>query len=246
VPVSPVRSNSRLVFPTMVCAHCHRSMCRRNHGAGYVTWFAVPRAQFTLDKGAAEFVRYESSEHGSRSFCGRCGTSLFCDSAKYADRIDVALGTVDGAIDREPQLHTFFDSRAEWVAIGDQLPRLGGKSGLEPLPEEHYAETLTPHPVRIPLGSPQTTPNQFGTSPHLRPPCPLRRVTRVSYLESPRAIALCSRRQSAERSAERASAPSMRRLVSQPRGLHRRIVVAIAIATVVLETFRVGRNRAKS
>ena len=123
-------------FPTLVCAHCHCSMCRRNHGASYVTWFAIPRAQFSLEKGEAELVRYESSEHGSRSFCGRCGTSLFCDSAKYPDRIDIALGVVDGPIDRPPQLHTFFDSRADWVAIGDQLPRLGGKSGLEPLPNE--------------------------------------------------------------------------------------------------------------
>ena len=39
-------------LPSLVCAHCHCSMCRRNHGAGYVTWFAVPRAQLVIESGA--------------------------------------------------------------------------------------------------------------------------------------------------------------------------------------------------
>ena len=40
---------------------------------------------------------------------------------------------MDGPIDRAPQVHVFFDSRAEWVAVGDRLPRLGGKTGIEPV-----------------------------------------------------------------------------------------------------------------
>ena len=74
-----------------------------------------------------------SSEHGSRSFCRRCGSSLFCDNAAHPDQVDIALGTADGPIDRDPQLHVFFDSRADWVVVGDELPRLGGATGLEPL-----------------------------------------------------------------------------------------------------------------
>jgi hypothetical protein len=116
-------------------------MCRRNHGAGYVTWFAVPRTQFSVQCGVESLARYQSSEHGSRSFCSRCGSSLFCESARYPDRIDIALGSMDGPIDRLPQLHVYFDSRASWVRIQDELPRLGGKSGLEPLPEgDHTLE----------------------------------------------------------------------------------------------------------
>lgn len=43
------------------------------------------------------------------------------------------LGNVTGKIDREPQLHVYFDDRADWVQVTDDLPRLGGKTGLEPL-----------------------------------------------------------------------------------------------------------------
>jgi hypothetical protein len=111
-------------------------MCRRNHGAGYVTWFAVPRARLVIESGADDLARYESSVHGSRSFCRRCGSSLFCDSTQYPDRIDIALGAMRDPIDREPQLHTYFDSRASWITIGDDLPRLGGKTGFDPLPAD--------------------------------------------------------------------------------------------------------------
>ena len=120
-------------LPSLFCAHCHCSMCRRNHGAGYVTWFAVPRDKVTIDAGADDLVRFMSSEHGSRSFCKRCGTSLFCENEAHPERTDIPLGTVDDPIDRAPQAHVFFDSGAPWVEVSDALPRLGGKSGLEPL-----------------------------------------------------------------------------------------------------------------
>lgn len=71
----------------------------------------------------------------SRSFCGGCGSSLFCDNTSHPDRVDIALGSMDDPIDRPPQFHIHFDSRAPWVTVSDDLPRLGGETGLEPLPD---------------------------------------------------------------------------------------------------------------
>jgi len=129
-------------LPSLFCAHCHCSMCRRNHGAGYVTWFAVPPAQLVVESGAEHLAHYESSVHGSRSFCRRCGSSLFCESTQYPDRVDIALGAMRDPIDREPQLHSYFDSRASWITVGDDLPRLGGKTGFEPLPNPAKPEEV--------------------------------------------------------------------------------------------------------
>ncbi|MBM4382102.1 MAG: GFA family protein [Deltaproteobacteria bacterium] len=121
-----------ITLPTLFCAHCHCTMCRRNHGAAYVTWTAVPPAQLSLDSGAEALTRYASSEHGSRTFCARCGTSLFCENTAHHDRVDIPVANLLGPIDREPQLHVFYDDRAEWTRIGDALPKLGGATGLEP------------------------------------------------------------------------------------------------------------------
>jgi len=108
-------------------------MCQRNHGAGYVTWIALPRGQLSIDEGERELVRYQSSSHGSRSFCGRCGTSLLCESTQRPDEVDIPLANLKGEIDRDPSLHIFFDDRSEWTRIDDGLPRLGGVTGLEPV-----------------------------------------------------------------------------------------------------------------
>ena len=119
--------------PTTFCAHCHCTMCQRNHGAGYVTWFGVPPSQLKMLSGEDELVRYRSSDHGTRSFCGRCGSSLFCQIDERPEEVDVVLAVMDGAIDRKPQMHVHWDSKADWVEVADSLPRLGGKTGMEPV-----------------------------------------------------------------------------------------------------------------
>ena len=108
-------------------------MCRRSHGAGYVTWFAVPRDQLLFESGEADLVRFRSSDHGTRSFCGRCGSSLFCESTRHPDQVDIVLANMHGPIDRPPQFHIYFGDRADWVVVNDGLPRLGGPTGLEPI-----------------------------------------------------------------------------------------------------------------
>ena len=119
--------------PTLFCGHCHCSMCRRSHGAGFVTWFAIPRSQFKLVDGGDHLVRHQSSAHGTRSFCGACGSSLFCESTRHPEQIDIVLANMDAPIDRKPQVHVYFSDRASWISANDSLPRLGGTSGLEPL-----------------------------------------------------------------------------------------------------------------
>ena len=126
-----------IALPTRYCVHCHCSMCRRAHGAGYVTWVVLPRDQLRLEKGEEELVEFASSDHGRRRFCRRCGSSLFCDNAGHPDVVDVVLANIDGEIDRGPQMHVFWDSGADWaqaaLSADDGLPRLGGPSGRERL-----------------------------------------------------------------------------------------------------------------
>jgi hypothetical protein len=122
-------------LPTIFCAHCHCSMCRRAHGAGYVTWFAVPYERLRILAGEARLARYRSSEHGMRSFCASCGSSLFCESTNHPQWIDIVLANLQGEIDRAPESHFYFDDRAPWVRVPeDGLPRFGGASGVEPIP----------------------------------------------------------------------------------------------------------------
>ena len=125
-----------ITLPTKFCGHCHCSMCRRPHGASYVTWAAVPPEQFRVLQGEAHLSTFESSEIGRRQFCKTCGSQMFCWHEKAdgpPDFIDIAIASLQGDIDRAPQAHWYYDSRAAWTSVQDNLPKLGGASGLEPL-----------------------------------------------------------------------------------------------------------------
>ena len=98
-------------------------MCQRANGTGYATWFGVPYERFRVTAGTDRLVRYRSSDHGTRSFCGTCGSQLFCESTNHPDWIDVTRASVAGALDRDPEMHVFFDDRAAWVHPGDDLLR---------------------------------------------------------------------------------------------------------------------------
>ena len=125
-------------LPTLFCGHCHCSMCRRPHGASYVTWTGVPPEQFRITGGEGQLQIYQSSEHGRRQFCKICGSQMFCwherEDQTAPAMIDVALAALHGKIDRQPEEHYYYDCRAKWTVVNDDLPKLGGETGTEPLP----------------------------------------------------------------------------------------------------------------
>jgi hypothetical protein len=122
--------------PTAWCAHCHCSLCRRAHGAAFVTWFGVERAQFDLLSGEDSVKWYQSTSPARRGFCTTCGSTLFFESERWPGEIHIALAHMDGPIDREPAAHVFCDSQVSWIEPGDDLVRRGGPSGTEVVDSE--------------------------------------------------------------------------------------------------------------
>ena len=119
--------------PTKWCAHCHCSLCRRAHGAAFVTWFGADRSSFELVTGADELSWYQSTPAARRGFCSRCGSTIFFESERWADEVHIALACMEDAIDRSPKTHVFYDSHVDWIELGDELQRLGGPSGTDPI-----------------------------------------------------------------------------------------------------------------
>ena len=114
-----------LKLPSKWCAHCHCSMCRRAHGAGYVTWAGFESDHFHLRKGDHHLKWYESSPGARRGFCENCGSTMLFESERWAGETHVALACIDGPIDREPAAHVFFDAHVNWMPI-DDLKKVSG------------------------------------------------------------------------------------------------------------------------
>jgi hypothetical protein len=108
-------------LPEKWCAHCHCSMCRRQHGAGYVTWVGFHSDRVRIDDPAAKLRWHESSPGARRGFCSVCGSSLFFESQQWADETHIALGVIDEPHSFRPTAHAFFDTHVSWMAIDDGL-----------------------------------------------------------------------------------------------------------------------------
>ncbi len=109
-------------------------MCRRAHGAAFVTWAGVMRDQFTLLAGEEQLGRYHSSTHATRSFCRACGSTLFFEeSERWPGEIHIATVYFKEELDKPPGGHFYFNEHVSWLEVNDGLPRFGGPSGGEPL-----------------------------------------------------------------------------------------------------------------
>jgi hypothetical protein len=124
-------------------SHCHCSMCRKAHGTGYATAVAAPAAGFRVARGEASVARYESSPGNFRTFCPRCGSSLWNAAG---ERVFMPAGCLDDDPGVRPIAHIFVASKAPWDAIGDALPR------FDTMPAEFGAEVARPAPPPAPPG----------------------------------------------------------------------------------------------
>ncbi len=112
-----------IYLPTKWCAHCHCTLCRRSHGAAFVTWFGVDDDQFKLIRGEEKLKWFHSSKESKRGFCSHCGSHILFRSVKWLGEIHITLSNMTGAIDRQPQAHAFFDTHVSWLEFEDKLPR---------------------------------------------------------------------------------------------------------------------------
>jgi hypothetical protein len=113
-------------LPSKWCAHCHCSMCRKSHGAGYVTWVGFESGQVSITRGEDQLNWFDSSPGAQRGFCRACGSSLFFRSERWAGELHIALGCMDDEIDRRPQANVFFDTHVDWMPIDTTLKQVGG------------------------------------------------------------------------------------------------------------------------
>lgn len=99
---------------------CHCSICRRTSGAPFVGWFSVPARGYQLRSG--EPASFRSSDHGTRSFCPRCGTPLTFRSDRSPEEIDVTTCSLDDPERIPPRDHTHTGAKLGWIDLADGLP----------------------------------------------------------------------------------------------------------------------------
>jgi len=108
--------------PFSVMVNCHCSMCRKEHGAQFVTFAGAPLSSFRWLSGEDNVTRYTSSASGHRDFCRTCGSPapMLLDQAGMAL---VPAGCLEQDPGIRPQMHIFVGSKAPGYTITDDLPQ---------------------------------------------------------------------------------------------------------------------------
>lgn len=113
-------------------SYCHCSRCRKFHGAAAGPYTTVRRDRWRVVDGEALLRTYTIAGSSSRTFCTRCGSSLFYAAPGGVGEtyVEVAMGTLDAGMGVPPRRHIHVASKAPWHHITDALPQMpeGGTS----------------------------------------------------------------------------------------------------------------------
>jgi hypothetical protein len=112
-------------LPSKWVAHCHCTLCRRAHGAAFVTWVGMEAARCSISDVSQRLRWYESSPGAERGFCGHCGSMIFFRSPRWPGELHIALALFTTPVDQAPQVHVHWDNHVPWARIdpNDGLPR---------------------------------------------------------------------------------------------------------------------------
>ncbi len=105
--------------PIVNADHCHRSLCRRQHGAAFATYADFNSGDFKWTSGESYIKVYELASGAGWCFCSECGSSLA--ASENGSITAVTLGTVEGDPGIRPEAHIYVGSKAPWYEITDDL-----------------------------------------------------------------------------------------------------------------------------
>lgn len=94
-----------------------------------VGWIAFPADRVAVN---GSTVTYRSSEHGSREFCGGCGTGLFYRNQAFLPGIiDIHSGTLDHPESQTPTAQIMVKDRLSWSTGVNDLPEFQTYPGVD-------------------------------------------------------------------------------------------------------------------
>ncbi len=107
---------------------CHCSMCRKHSGAPILAFVHFPLDAFSWLK--EEPSRYQSSQFAERGFCPTCGSTVSMHEEDLADRVQIAVGSLDEPERVRPDDHVWTKDQIEWFEVSDDLPRFQTSSDV--------------------------------------------------------------------------------------------------------------------
>ena len=105
---------------------CHCPQCKKHSGAPALSFVHFPARSFSWTLGAPTL--YQSSQFAQRGFCANCGSTLSMHEEVLADRMLIAVGSLDEPGRVHIDDHVWTKDQLAWFKIDDGLPRFDTNS----------------------------------------------------------------------------------------------------------------------
>lgn len=107
---------------------CHCDMCLHWHGGpGIAAYF---EDGVTVTAGADQITAYDSSDWAQRSFCSKCGSTLYYKLKSLTEQHFAQAGLFDLPEETQIVEHIFIDEKPAYYDFADSAPRLTGAETL--------------------------------------------------------------------------------------------------------------------
>jgi hypothetical protein len=102
-------------------SYCHCESCRRHTSSPVAAFIGLDVRLFRYTHGTP--ATFASSPDAKRGFCGRCGSPMSFEGAKWPGEIHIYVGTLSDPAAFVPTAHFHTSEQLPWFHIADGLPR---------------------------------------------------------------------------------------------------------------------------
>ena len=95
--------------------NCHCNICRKQSGAAFSTYVAVPESAFEITSGADSVSSFQVREGAHKHFCKQCGSPIFNKNARYPGFNIIYLGGISASSEIVPTANIYCESQLPWV-----------------------------------------------------------------------------------------------------------------------------------
>ncbi len=103
--------------------HCHCLDCQKETGTGHLTVAAVPEATVKVTGPTSTFTKPGGSGQAiERTFCPKCGTTLFSRPEAFAGMALLRAGTLDDPSQIQPGMSVYTSRATVWDPPSPGIP----------------------------------------------------------------------------------------------------------------------------
>ncbi len=108
----------------MFSGHCHCADCQKETGGGHLTIAAVPDASVKVTGPTASFTKIGGSGQTiERTFCSKCGSTVFSKPKAMAGTTMLRAGTLDNPAQINPGMSIYASRAQAWDPPNPNIPK---------------------------------------------------------------------------------------------------------------------------